>query len=144
MKTPHKTKEKMMRKINFRYLLLFFAVLAVEILIGLFVSDRIIRPYGGDVLVVVLIYAFLRIFLKPLRFLPEGVFAFAVMVEILQYFHYVEWFGLQNNRLIATIMGESFAVEDMFCYAIGYAMIFALQRWAVLQKLMGDTPVGKS
>lgn len=35
----------------------------MEVLIALYVRDRFIRPYVGDMLVVVLVYSFVRIFL---------------------------------------------------------------------------------
>lgn len=44
----------------------FIVLLAVEIFIALFVHDSVVRPYIGDVLVVIVLYFFVRIFL------PEG------------------------------------------------------------------------
>ena len=50
-------------------------LLAAEILIALFVRDAFVRPYGGDILVTVLICCFLRIFLPDgLKLLPLYVF----------------------------------------------------------------------
>ncbi len=43
-----------------RYLTMFLFLLLTELFIGIFVHDRFIRPYAGDVLVVILIYTFLR------------------------------------------------------------------------------------
>ena len=39
-----------------------FILLTIEVLIALFVHDAFVRPYIGDVLVVVVIYTFVRIF----------------------------------------------------------------------------------
>lgn len=81
------------------YALIALGLLAVEVLIALFVHDNFIRPYVGDVLVTVLICAFLRIFIpKGVKLLPLYVFVFAAGVEILQYFHIVEVLGLSDNR----------------------------------------------
>ena len=53
------------------YILAFVLLLTVEILIALFVRDDFIRPYGGDILVTVLICAAVRIlFPTGIRFLP--------------------------------------------------------------------------
>ena len=61
-------------------------LLIIEVLIALFVHDNWIRPYVGDVLVVVVIYTFLRIFIpEKCRLLPLYIFIFAAMVEVLQY-----------------------------------------------------------
>ena len=42
------------------YGLAFAVILVIEILIALFVHDSFIRPYGGDILVTVLICCFMR------------------------------------------------------------------------------------
>jgi len=47
------------------------------------------------------------------------VFIFSVIVEILQYFKIVEILGLQDNRLMSTIIGTSFDIRDILCYFVG-------------------------
>ena len=44
------------------YLAAFVILFLIEAAIALWVHDRFIRPYIGDVLVVVLVYVFVRIF----------------------------------------------------------------------------------
>ena len=102
------------------FLLLFVALLLAEVLIALFVHDNFIRPYGGDILVVVVIYAFLR-FIFPYKFklLPLYVFIFAVFVEIMQYIDIVAVLGLQDNAFISTVIGRSFSFADILCYFAG-------------------------
>lgn len=51
-------------KLNLKCLIVFFILLIVEIIIGVFVRDAIIRPYVGDILVVILMYAFIRGIIK--------------------------------------------------------------------------------
>ena len=104
------------------YLIATLVILAVEICIGLFVHDGFIRPFVGDVLVVILIYTFIRIFIpEKIRLLPLFVFIFAAGVEVLQYFKIVEILGLQDNRLMSTIIGTSFDIRDILCYFVGCA-----------------------
>ena len=75
----------------------------MEVFIGLFVHDGFIRPFMGDVLVVILIYTFIRIFIpEKIRLLPLFIFIFAAGVETLQYFRIVEALGLQDNRILST------------------------------------------
>ena len=59
--------------------------LLIEVLIAIYVHDAFVRPYIGDVLVVVVIYTFIRIFV-PVRckLLPLYVSIFAALVEVLQ------------------------------------------------------------
>ena len=69
------------------YAICFIGLFIVETLIALFVRDAFIRPYMGDVLVVILIYCFARIFItEPLRGLPLWIFLFACCIEAFQYF----------------------------------------------------------
>lgn len=107
------------------YIILTIILLAVEVLIALFVHDQFVRPYIGDVLVVVVIYAFVRIWIpESVRLLPLYVFLFAAGVEILQYFNIVELLGVQDNVFLRTIIGTSFDVKDILCYAAGCMLIW--------------------
>lgn len=100
--------------------IIFLMILLVEVFIALFVHDKFVRPYVGDMLVVVLIYFAVRIVIpQGCRFLPLYVFLFAFLVEVLQYFHLVEVLGVENNRFLRTILGATFDVKDIICYAVG-------------------------
>jgi len=106
---------------NSKFLFIFLAVFAIEIFIGKHLHDAFIRPFGGDVLVVVMIYAFLRTFLKTNhKKLALGVLMFSFIIEFLQSVHYVTWFGWENNKLMSTLLGTSFSVYDLFAYFVGY------------------------
>ena len=98
----------------------FLLLLAAEVVIALFVHDRLIRPYGGDVLVVILLYCLIRaICPRGIRPLPLYLFLFASLVELLQYFHFVSWLGLAGNRLAEALLGISFSFWDILCYLVG-------------------------
>ena len=102
------------------YLTATLVLLAVEVFIGLFVYDGFVRPFIGDVLVVILIYTFIRIFIpEKVRLLPLYIFIFAVAVEVLQYLKIVETLGLQDNAFMSTIIGTSFDIRDILCYFVG-------------------------
>lgn len=104
------------------YLAAFFLLLAAEILIALFVRDRFIRPYGGDILVTVLLCCLVRIFvLQKWKSMPVWVFLFSVAVEVGQYFHYAEILGVGDNPFLRTLLGTSFSLADIVCYAVGCA-----------------------
>ena len=102
------------------YILAFVLLLTVEILIALFVRDDFIRPYGGDILVTVLICAAVRIlFPTGIRLLPLWVFLFAAGVEIGQYFDFVTLLGLGNIAFFRILLGSTFSFADLLCYAAG-------------------------
>ncbi|TYQ16429.1 UNVERIFIED_CONTAM: uncharacterized protein DUF2809 [Acetivibrio alkalicellulosi] len=117
-------------KINKRYLIIFFILLIIEIIIALFVRDKIIRPYVGDILVVILIYTLIRTFAKKtIKFLPIYIFIFALTVELLQYFNIVEVLNLQSNKVLSTIIGTTFDVKDILCYFIGTVIIIIWEKF---------------
>jgi len=98
----------------------FAVLLAVEVCIALFVKDNFIRPYVGDVLVVILLHCLVRIvWPRGLRLLPLWVFLLAAGVELLQYFRFIEWIGLGDNALAKTLFGTTFSVIDLICYLAG-------------------------
>ena len=107
-------------KKRFGYAIAFLVLLITEILIALFVRDDFIRPYGGDILVTVLICAAVRIlFPTGIRLLPLWVFLFAAAVEIGQYFDFVTLLGLGNINFFRILLGSTFSVADLICYAAG-------------------------
>lgn len=111
------------------YFCVFIVILAVEISIALFVRDSFIRPYVGDVLVVPLLIAFLRIIFpsgKPL--LPLFTILLAFAVEFVQYFDIVRLMGLSGNILISTIIGRTFDPGDLISYAAGGILFFIAER----------------
>ncbi len=123
----------MKRRLRIFHAILFGVLLLTEIAIGLFVHDNFIRPYFGDVLVTILIGCLCR------TVIPQGVpalsiyvFVFSVLVEIAQYFHIVEWLGLENNVLLSTIIGTSFSPFDILCYGIGCLMFWAIEKTAIV------------
>ena len=107
-------------KKRFGYAIAFLVLLITEILIALFVRDDFIRPYGGDILVTVLICAAVRIlFPTGIRLLPLWVFLFAAAVEIGQYFDFVTLLGLGDIAFFRILLGSTFSVADLICYAAG-------------------------
>lgn len=108
---------------------IFLIIFAVEVCIALFIRDSIIRPYGGDVLVVMLIYYFAKAFVdtKP-KWLVLVVLVFAYLVEIGQYFHLVEVLNMQDYRIMRIVIGSSFSWGDMLAYTLGAAICYFIDR----------------
>lgn len=107
-------------KINIKYLIAFIVIFLIEVVIALFINDKIIRPYIGDILVIVLMYTFIRSFIKkPIRYLPIYLFVFGVFDEVIQYFNIVKVMGWQSNRILSIIIGSTFDIKDILCYLMG-------------------------
>lgn len=116
-------------KIRLLYLAGFLIMLFIEVIIALYVHDAFIRPYVGDMLVVVLVYFFVRI-IKPegIKHLPLYVFIFAAGVEILQYFQLVRLLGLESNTFLRIILGSIFDIKDIAAYGAGCLLLWAYER----------------
>lgn len=111
------------------YLIATLVLFGIELLIALFVHDNFIRPYVGDILVVVLIYTAVRIFIPDgVRLLPLYIFLFAAGVEVLQYFRIAEVLGVSDHRILSVVIGSVFDVKDIVCYGIGCA-ILGIYEW---------------
>ena len=118
----------MKTKLRLTYAIIFFIILITEICIALFIHDDFIRPYVGDVLVTVLICSFLRIIIpEGVKLLPAYVFIFAAIVEIAQYFDIVKLLGLQDNKILSTLIGRTFSILDLICYAVGCVLFFVTE-----------------
>lgn len=95
-------------------------LIITEVLIALYVHDDFVRPYVGDVLVVIAVYCAVRIFIPvKCKLMPLYVFIFAGGVELLQCFDLVGKLGLENNVFLKTLLGSVFDVKDIICYAVG-------------------------
>src|SRR5574344_198381 len=125
-----------------KYGLLFLLFTLTEVFIGVFVHDKFIRPYFGDVLMVVVLYCLLRAVIpeklwnrlhkKTLSLWVPLIFIFAAIVEILQGINIVGILGLENNSVMRTIIGTSFAWGDLICYLAGCIILWVAEWVAVI------------
>lgn len=117
-------------RFNRTYFLLAVLLFIIEVLIALYVHDAIIRPYIGDLLVVILLYCFVRAFVNtnPVR-TALGVLLFAYLIEVLQYLNIVKHLGLQHSRLANIVIGNSFEWIDMIAYTAGIVLIIVVEYW---------------
>lgn len=109
--------------------LVFLLIFVIEVLIALFVNDSIIRPYGGDVLVVILMYYFVKSFvsIKPL-YLVAGVLLFASVIEIGQYFNLVQVLEMQDDKIVRIVIGSSFSWGDILAYTAGAVICLLIDK----------------
>jgi hypothetical protein len=114
------------RKKYFHWAIVLFLV---EVCIAIFVKDQFIRPFVGDVLVVILIYCAIRAFL---RIRVSTAIAFVLLlaygVEVLQYFNLVDRLGLRPYPVLVVIIGSVFDWKDLIAYTIGAAVVFVSEQ----------------
>ena len=108
-----------MKKIKLNNCIIFICLFIVELYMGLYVRDRYIRPYLGDILVIPLIYSFLNIFIQNnYKNLIFKVVIFAIFIEIFQYFKLVEVLRIKN-KILKIVIGTTYDLNDIYCYIVG-------------------------
>jgi hypothetical protein len=114
---------------HLKYFLFTAILFIIEVFIALYVRDSIIRPYGGDFLVVILLYCAVRSVLKaaPL-YVAIGVLLFSYCIELLQYFSIVDRLGLSGNVIAKTVIGYGFEWLDLVAYTLGIITVLLLER----------------
>ncbi|MDF2933672.1 MAG: hypothetical protein K0R36_3003 [Chryseobacterium sp.] len=113
-------------KFNLKYLLLTILLFLIEVLIATVLKDQFfIRAYLGDVIVVMLLYTFVKSFLiiNDIK-LILGVFAFSCLIEFAQFFNIAEKLGFQSGSLMYIVIGNSFSWIDIVCYAAGCLLLY--------------------
>ncbi len=121
----------MLKSIYFNrcYFVLATVLFLTEVFIALYVRDDFIRPFFGDYLVVILIYACVRTFFKIQVWLTcLGVLIFSYLIEALQYYNLVGLLGLQDSVVANVIIGNSFSWVDIWWYTLGILTVFALEK----------------
>ena len=120
-------KEALVKRQNVRTRLAFLVVavliLAVEIYIAVCVNGGFVRHYLGDVLAVILLYVLARaIFSVTPSNLALKIFAFAVALELAQYFGAVQILGIES-KILKVMIGGTFDLTDLLCYAVGCVLV---------------------
>ena len=109
-------------------------LLLIEVIIALYVHDDFIRPYVGDVLVVIVIYTFIRIIVpEKCKLIPLFLFIFASGVELLQLANIVEILGVADNKFLKILIGSVFDIKDIVCYAVG-CVILCMYEWVRVRR----------
>ena len=124
-----------MFQFNRNYFILTILLFLAEIAIAMYVHDYFIRPYFGDFLVVILLYCFVKSFIKVSVLIAASlVLIFSFGIEIAQYFIMVEKLGLQHSKIARVVLGNSFAWVDLLAYALGILTVIGLETLRLNQK----------
>lgn len=116
-----------MKNKRIKYLIIFIVIFMVEVFIGVYSHSGIIRNYVGDILVIPVMYFFVRIiYPKRIRKLPYILFLFAVIVEILQYMKINDILGIEGSSLLGILLGSTGDIKDILCYFIGTIIIIII------------------
>ena len=123
-----------------RHALLALLLFGIELLIGALLDDGFIRPFVGDVLVVMLIYCLIRTWIRlPAIPLASGVLLFATLVETGQYFHLADRLGVGHIPLARILIGSTFDPKDLLAYLAGTLITCTLSRFSLPGKGTRDS-----
>lgn len=113
-------------KFSLKYFLLTLVIFLVEVLIATTLKDIFfVRAYLGDVIVVILLYTFVKSFIAINdQKLILGILIFSCCVEFAQYFNIAEKLGFQPGSLMYIVIGNSFSWIDILCYAVGCLLLY--------------------
>ena len=115
-------------KFNSKYFFSFSILIITEIFIALYVNDQIIRPYIGDLLVVILLYCFIKSYVTTVVLQSTiAVLLFACVAEAMQYIGHVQKLGLQESKTASIILGSSFDRKDMLAYTVGILVVLVIE-----------------
>lgn len=118
-------------KFSSKYLLLTILIFLVEVLIATVLKDNFfIRAYLGDVIVVMLLYTFVKSFLIiDETKLILGILVFSCLIEFAQYFKIADKLGFQPGSLMYIVIGNSFSWIDILCYGVGCLILYIFTKF---------------
>lgn len=115
---------------NAHYFLAGILLTLIEVFIAVYVHDNFIRPFFGDVLVVFVLYCFLRS-ISDTPWAIWIVFVFASLVECSQALPLVDVLGI-HNRILRILLGTTFDWMDLAAYGIASIMIYESEKHKLL------------
>lgn len=111
------------------YLIAAAVLLVGLVLIARYVSGPVIRPFGGDVLVIVFFSCLMcGVTRASMGRCAATAFVTGVIVEVAQALDLIEILGLQDNDVAKTVIGTTFDWRDLVAYVIGAALAVFLDR----------------
>nr|WP_305121840.1 DUF2809 domain-containing protein [Chryseobacterium sp. EO14] len=122
---------------NYTYFLATVFIFLTEVLIATKLKDIFfVRAYLGDVIVVMLIYTFIKTFfrIEDNKKLILSILIFSFLIEFAQYFYIAEKLGFQKGSLMYIVIGNSFSWIDILCYLVGCLLLFIFVKF---QKING-------
>jgi hypothetical protein len=112
-------KIKIMMQFNLKYFILFLILFLSEIIIAKYTTG-FIRHTFGDYLCVILIYAFIKSFVKISNLKTAIiVLLIAYLVEFLQLTNLQNLYPDEYANTLKLILGTSFSIGDLVAYTLG-------------------------
>lgn len=117
---------------NYTYFLATVFIFLTEVLIATKLKNIFfVRAYLGDVIVVMLIYTFIKTFfrIEDNKKLILSILIFSFLIEVAQYFNIAEKLGFRKGSLMYIVIGNSFSWIDILCYFVGCLLLFVFVKF---------------
>lgn len=117
----------MILKLSKNYKLLSLLLFIIEVLIACYIKTGFVRHTLGDFLVVILLYCFLKIFIKGHHnTIAFGVLIISFIIEFLQLFHVLDLLNVQN-KIVRIVLGTTFQPTDLIAYTLGILTVLIIE-----------------
>lgn len=113
--------------------------IACILIVVFFSGNHIIRGFIGDIIVISLIYFFIKTFYDFNAFkLTIFTLVVAYTTEFLQYLNLITFLGLEHNTIARVVLGSVFDFYDLAAYTIGAALVYIVDT-KLVRKFIIDT-----
>ena len=112
---------------NLKYFIIFILLFLTEVVIAKYTTG-FIRHTVGDYLVVILLYAFLKSFIKSSVVIIAGfVLLIAYLIEFIQLTNLKNLYLEDYKRVFQLVLGTSFSVGDLVAYTLGILTVLIIE-----------------
>ena len=117
-----------MIKFNLKYFFLFLLLFLTEVIIAKYATG-FIRHSIGDYLCVILLYTFIKCFIKlSIEKTALLVLLIAYVVEFLQLTDLQNSYPTEYSKALKIILGTSFSIGDLVAYTFGIVTVIIIER----------------
>ena len=118
-----------MLKFNYKSFILFLFLLIIEVIIALYVTQHFIRHTLGDYLCVIMLFHFIKSFVKIKSiYIAITVLLAAYTIEILQLTAILDYLKIEDTSFIRIIFGSTFSVSDLIAYTLGVVTVLIIEK----------------
>jgi hypothetical protein len=112
-----------------QYLFAAGGLFIVLVFIAAYVRDVVVRPYVGDLLVVICLYFLVRGATGAGKYWTAGaVFLLAAIIEYAQTLQLLSWLQLSDVPIVKIVLGSTPAPLDMLLYLTGILIVLLADR----------------
>ena len=115
-------------KFSKAYFFWFLILFIIEACIAFFSKDGFMRHTFGDVLVVIMVYCFIKSFVRTMPiYVAILVLIISFCVELIQLTNLLQWLHIEGNKAAKLILGNTFHFTDLIAYTFGITIVLIIE-----------------